>query len=88
MTSNSNLSTDLLSERYASALYTLSTEKKCVDQVLKDLNKIVEIFENNKNFSLLIKSPLILSEDKLKVINTILKKNESHKLTHNLMKIV
>ena len=42
----------------------------------------------NKDFSLLIKSPLILSEDKLKVLNIILKKNESHKMTYNLLKVI
>ena len=31
---------DLISDRYASALYDLATEKKIVDQILSDLNSV------------------------------------------------
>ena len=59
---------DLVSDRYASALYDLSSEKKVVDSVLENLKNIKKVIEGNKELSLLIKSPLINSKDKLEVL--------------------
>ena len=59
---------DLVSDRYASALYDLSLEKKVVDSVLENLKNIKKVIEGNKELSLLIKSPLINSKDKLEVL--------------------
>ena len=50
---------DLISDRYASALYDLASEKKVVDSVLENLQNLKKIIDNNKELSLLIKSPLI-----------------------------
>jgi F-type H+-transporting ATPase subunit delta len=62
------VSGDLISNRYASALYDLSSEKKVVDSVLDNLENFKKIINNNKELSLLIKSPLISSNDKLEVL--------------------
>ena len=59
---------DLISDRYASALYDLASEKKVVDSVLENLQNIKKIIDSNKELSLLIKSPLITSDDKLEVL--------------------
>jgi F-type H+-transporting ATPase subunit delta len=59
---------DLISDRYASAMYDLTSEKKVVDFVLENLLNLKNLIDNNKELSLLIKSPLISSDDKLKVL--------------------
>ena len=66
-----NSSSELIADRYASAMYELSSEAKCVDIVLKDLLTIKKYITHNNDFNLLIRSPLITSIEKLK----ILKKN-------------
>ena len=40
-------SSELIADRYASALYEYSTETKCVDQVLSDLLKIQDYIKHN-----------------------------------------
>ena len=59
---------DLVSDRYASALYDLASEKKIVDHVLTDLLLIKEIIDKHEELKLVIKSPLIVSNDKLKIL--------------------
>ena len=61
---------DLISDRYASALYELAAETSKVDQVLNDLLSINKGINHNKDLKLLIKSPLITSNDKLKIFET------------------
>ena len=51
---------NLISDRYASALYDLATEKKVVDPVINDLSNLKKILNDNKELSLVIKSPLFL----------------------------
>ena len=62
-------STNLIADRYASALYELSSESKCIDEVLNDLLMIQKYIKQNNDFKLLIKSPLISSIEKMKIIN-------------------
>jgi len=61
---------DLISDRYASALYDLAAEKKAVDPVLTDLSNLKNILKDNKELNLVIKSPLIPSPDKLNIFET------------------
>ena len=42
---------DLVSDRYASALYELAAEKKLVDSVLNDLSNLKNILQDNKEHS-------------------------------------
>ena len=51
---------DLVSDRYASALYDLATEKNLIDPVLNDLSNLKNILKDNKELSLVVKSPLII----------------------------
>ena len=59
---------NLISDRYASALYDLASEKKVVDFVLENLQSLKKTIDNNKELSLLVRSPLISSNDKLEVL--------------------
>ena len=55
---------NLIADRYASALYDLSSEGKYVDEVLSDLQKLEEYINKNKDLKILINSPLIASNEK------------------------
>ena len=52
-------SDNLIAERYASALYDLSLEAKCVDEVLSDISVIQEYINQNNDFRVQISGPII-----------------------------
>ena len=79
---------DLVSDRYASALYDLAAEKKLVDPVLGDLSNLKNILNENKELRLVIKSPLISSSDKLNIFETLLKKINANELTSTFVKVI
>ena len=79
---------DLISDRYASALYELAAEKKVVEPVLSDLSNLKTILQDNKELSLVIKSPLISSPDKLNIFNSLLQKIKANELTSTFLKVI
>jgi F-type H+-transporting ATPase subunit delta len=79
---------DLVSDRYASALYDLASEKKIVDFVLENLQSLKKIIDNNKELSMLIKSPLILSNDKLEILLKLLKTADLNELSITFLKVI
>ena len=79
---------DLVSDRYASALYDLAVEKKLVDPVLEDLSNLKNILKDNKELSLVVKSPLITSIDKLNIFESLLKKINANELTSTFLKVI
>ena len=81
-------SSDLISDRYASALYDLAAEKNIVDSVLDDLTFLQKFIQENKDLKLLVKSPLIISSDKLNIFEKILSKKKSDELTNTFLKVI
>tara|TARA_B110000438_G_C15440975_1_gene490387 strand:- start:6 stop:563 length:558 start_codon:yes stop_codon:yes gene_type:complete len=79
---------DLISDRYASALYELAAEKKVVDYVLENLLNLKKIIDDNKDLSLLIKSPLISSKDKLEVLIRLTSSLNLNELSNIFLKVV
>jgi len=79
---------DLVSDRYASALYDLAAEKKLVDPVLSDLSNLKNILKDNKELNLVVKSPLITSSDKLNIFESLLKKINANELTNTFIKVI
>ena len=79
---------DLVSDRYASALYDLAAEKKLVDLVVEDLSNLKNILKDNKELSLVVKSPLITSIDKLNIFESLLKKINANELTSTFLKVI
>ena len=78
----------LISNRYASALYDLAVEKNNIDTTINDLNSMKEIINKNKDLRLLIKSPLVSSQDKLEIFEKILLKLDANELTYNFIKVI
>ena len=81
-------STNLIADRYASALYELSSESKCIDEVLNDLLTIQEYIKQNNDFKLLIKSPHVSSSEKMNIIKKILSNHSANNLTTKFIKVI
>jgi len=79
---------DLISDRYASALYDLSADKKLVDSVLNDLTSLKKLIVENKDLQQVIKSPLINSQDKFSILEKLLQKVDSNELTLTFLKVL
>ena len=82
------ISGDLISDRYASALYDLTSEKKVVDNVLSDLENISEIIKNSKDLRFLFKSPLISPNDKLEILLQLMSTQNLNDLSVNFLKVI
>tara|TARA_Y100001970_G_scaffold282224_1_gene394612 strand:- start:656 stop:1213 length:558 start_codon:yes stop_codon:yes gene_type:complete len=81
-------SENLISDRYASALYELASEKKIVDDVLKDLLFFQSTIKDNQQLKLVIKSPLINSNDKLEILQKINKSEQTNDLSLTFLKVL
>ena len=81
-------SRELIANRYAFALYELSSEDQCTDEVLNDLLKIKNYINQSSDFKLLIKSPLISVGEKMNIFKKILSNHSSNALTSNFIKVI
>ena len=79
---------DLIADRYASALYDLAADSKSVDLVLADLTLLQTMLNDQKDLHLLIKSPLIVSTDKLNILEKLLLNIKANKLTLTFLKVL
>ena len=59
--------------RYATALFEFASEMNQVEQTFHDVKMIAEICNENRDLRLMLKSPVIFSDKKLKVLDEILK---------------
>ena len=79
---------DLISDRYASAMYDLASEKKVIDSVLENLQDLKKTIDNSKDLTLLIKSPLISSSDKLEILIKLISSSNFNELSVTFLKVV
>ncbi len=79
---------DLIADRYASALYDLASEKKLVDPVLNDLSLFKNLLIENKDLNLIVKSPLVNSQDKLSILAELIKKISANQITLTFFKVL
>ena len=79
---------DLISDRYASAMYDLASEKKVIDSVLENLQDLKKTIDNSKELTLLIKSPLISSNDKLEILIKLISSSNFNELSVTFLKVI
>jgi F-type H+-transporting ATPase subunit delta len=79
---------DLISDRYASALYELASERKVVDLILENLNNLKNAIESNKDLIMLVKSPLISSNDKLQILLKLTTSFQLNDLSITFLKVL
>lgn len=73
--------------RYATALYELAAEKDQVEQAYSDIELIAQTIRENKDLKLLLKSPVIFTDKKLRIINEIFA-GKIGEITRNFMIIL
>ncbi|MGE5424293.1 MAG: ATP synthase F1 subunit delta [Syntrophothermus sp.] len=56
---------------YAKALFDLAKERNELEAVMKDMQVIASISSSNKDFMMLLKSPIIHSDKKIKIIREV-----------------
>ncbi|NNM16238.1 MAG: ATP synthase F1 subunit delta [Bacteroidia bacterium] len=76
-----------VAKRYAKALFDLATEKNSLDAVYNDINLINDSISDSKDLGLLLKTPIVTSDRKEKVMDSLFggKVNE---LTHAYLKLI
>ena len=62
-----------LASRYAKSLFDLSKEKNTLEEVLADMNVLAESIKGSKDLSLMLKSPVITSDKKENILESIFK---------------
>lgn len=81
-------SSDIISDRYGSALYDLASEKKCIDEILNDLDVIEKVMKESSELRHVIKSPLVNSEEKLNILLKIFAGSSFNNLTTTFLKVL
>jgi F-type H+-transporting ATPase subunit delta len=70
-----------LAGRYASALYELADQERCLDNVANDLSNFSKLIDESKALDRLIRSPVISREDQLVGMDSVLDKANVNALT-------
>ena len=73
--------------RYAKALLTISVERNCLEGSFKDMVLIEKICSENRDLKLLLKSPIVKTEQKIKILNQILT-NKIQQLSLDFIEII
>ena len=81
-------SSDIISDRYGSALYDLASEKKCIDEILNDFDVIEKVMKESSELRHVIKSPLVNSEEKLNILLKIFAGLSFNSLTTTFLKVL
>lgn len=76
-----------VANRYAKALFDLSLEKNTLDQVKNDMELIISVFQQNKEFRILLKSPIISKEKKENILKAIFE-NRLQQISYFFMIII
>ncbi len=76
-----------VARRYAKALFELAIEMKLVEQVYEDAQLVIDVCKNNKEFVVMLRSPVIKDVKKLAIIKDIFEKN-LNKLTYKFFVVI
>lgn len=63
----------LIAQRYAKAVFDLALEMNQVEEVRQDMELLISVCTENKDFMQLLKSPVIKSDKKVKIIQALFK---------------
>jgi F-type H+-transporting ATPase subunit delta len=72
---------------YAKALFDLTLERNLLEETMKDMQVVATIFEKNKDFRMMLKSPVI-SEGKKRIIFARIFEKTLSKLTFTFLLII
>ncbi|MCC5931781.1 MAG: ATP synthase F1 subunit delta [Cyclobacteriaceae bacterium] len=60
-----------IASRYAKTIFDLAVERKIEDQIDKDMDLIKSIFDENRSLVLMLRSPVIKDDKKLRIIHRL-----------------
>lgn len=66
------------STRYAKAFLQLSKEKNCLEHSFSDMSFLERVCSENRELTLLLKSPIVKTDQKIKIFNEIFAKKVQH----------
>jgi F-type H+-transporting ATPase subunit delta len=72
---------------YAKALFDFALEKNAVDAVYKDMLALASLCKTNRDFFLMLKSPILKTEKKQKILTAVFKDSVSE-ITRGFLKII
>ena len=76
-----------ITTRYAKSLLGLVLEKNLLEETVSDMKLIKSVCSTNKDFSLLLKSPVVKTDKKLNIFSQIFSKN-LNELSMQFVKII
>ncbi len=76
-----------ISVRYAKAVFTLSLEKNKLQSLKNDMEIIYSACKDSSDFNLLLKSPVVKTSEKIKLLNLIFE-NRIDSLTQNFLTLI
>jgi F-type H+-transporting ATPase subunit delta len=72
---------------YAKALFDFAVEKNALDEVYKDMQALTSLCKTNRDFLLMLKSPILKTEKKLKILTSVFRDSVSE-ITRGFLKII
>mgnify|MGYP001291051194 CR=1 FL=1 len=63
-----------IANRYAKALFDLALEKNLIDKVKQDMDQVVSVCQQNKDFRLMLQSPIIFTDKKEAILKEVFEK--------------
>jgi len=72
---------------YAKALFEFSLEKNALESVYKDMQALASLCSSNRDFLLMLKSPILKTEKKQKILSAVFKDSVSD-ITRGFLKII
>lgn len=78
----------LISKTYGEAIFELAVSENRVDALTEEIQTVLQVLEDNPEFSEIMKHPKIIKEEKLQIIETVFKGRVSDELTGFIRLIV
>lgn len=75
-------------DRYATALFELADEGKCLDAVAGDLRALQKQYDESEDLQRLVNSPVIDREDQLRAVEAIADRMQVHDLTKKFVRLL
>jgi F-type H+-transporting ATPase subunit delta len=76
-----------VASRYAKSLFEIAEEKGILERVVEDANNFLQVCEQNRDFDLMMQSPIILADKKRVVIQKVFG-DQFHDITYTFINIV
>jgi F-type H+-transporting ATPase subunit delta len=77
----------IIAHRYARALFDFAVETDILEKIKSDMDSLVDVCKSNRDFVLLLKSPIVKFHKKIAIINQIFGK-QFHQASLNYLQII